>query len=139
MPQGEPLASLAPQDIVSGPWKHFASRHAALHAAASTAAPTQIDPASQPKQHSIPAMLEENIEQFSQQSPDEIQDFSDEEAAMVERSASSVAESSVSSTHLLCTSRCTWVNVLSRSHFAQIASKPFVFCRSHGDLGTAQQ
>ena len=36
LPPGEPLSSIAPQDILSGPWNYFASRHEALHAASCT-------------------------------------------------------------------------------------------------------
>ena len=105
LPSGEPLASIAPQDIVSGPWKHFASRHEALHAASQAAAATQPDSLTQTAPPEPPSTVADPIEQFSQPSPDVIEEFSDEEAAMVERaaqlhrcsSASSVAESSVSS------------------------------------------
>ena len=80
LPQGEPLASIAPQDILSGPWKHFASRHEALRAASQAAAPTQLDALTQIAQPEPPGPAEDIIEQFSQPSPDIIEDFSDEEA-----------------------------------------------------------
>ena len=105
LPPGEPLSSIAPHDILSGPWKYFASRHEALHAASQATAPTQLDAPTQVARHQHPQSTEEPIEQFSMPSPDIIEDFSDEEAAMVEQaaqlnrssSASSVSESSVSS------------------------------------------
>ena len=43
LPPGEPLSSIAPHDILSGPWKYFASRHEALHAASQATAPTQLE------------------------------------------------------------------------------------------------
>ena len=94
-----------PHDILSGPWKYFASRHEALHAASQATAPTQLDAPTQAARHQHSQSTEEPIEQFSMPSPDIIEDFSDEEAAMVEQaaqlnrssSASSVSESSVSS------------------------------------------
>ena len=104
LPPGEPLSSIAPQDILSGPWNYFASRHEALHAASQATAPTQLDASTPVSRHQHSHSTEEPIEQFSMPSPDIIEDYSDEEAAMVEQaaqlnrssSASSVSESSVS-------------------------------------------
>eukprot|EP00439_Symbiodinium_sp_Y106_P008128 s8788_g1.t1 len=81
------------------------ARAQALHAASQATAPTQLDAPTQAARHQHWRNTEEPVEQFSMPSPDIIEDFSDEEAAMVEQaaqlnrssSASSVAESSVSS------------------------------------------
>ena len=105
LPPGEPLSSIAPQDILSGPWNYFASRHEAPHAASQATAPTQLDASAPVSRHQPSHSTEDPIEQFSMPSPDIIEDYSDEEAAMVEQaaqlnrssSASSVSESSVSS------------------------------------------
>ena len=61
----EPLSSIAPHDILSGPWKHFASRHEALHAASQATAPTQLDAPTQAARHQHWHSTEEPIEQFS--------------------------------------------------------------------------
>ena len=105
LPPGEPLSCIAPQDILSGPWNYFASRHEAPHAASQATAPTQLDASAPVSRHQPSHSTEDPIEQFSMPSPDIIEDYSDEEAAMVEQaaqlnrssSASSVSESSVSS------------------------------------------
>ena len=105
LPPGEPLSCIAPQDILSGPWNYFVSRHEALHAASQATAPTQLDASAPVSRHQLSHSTEDPIEQFSMPSPDIIDDYSDEEAAMVEQaaqlnrssSASSVSESSVSS------------------------------------------